>query len=513
MLTFSTEYIPDYVHFGNHIRMKVRRFRSSPKQCRSCFEYGHISDDCKNEKRCFRIRWSETHKQNISCHAKLFCFLCDGNHSLSSNECPRKKCKREVIETANVERISIGSAKRQVMGANRSENSSYAAAIKKIKLVKRKVVVDRVNPLKNVNQSRSKAEVELSAVGVGLSAAEVGPSAAEVGPSAMEVELSAVEVGPSAAGAELSTGEVVLSAVEVGVSAAKLVSSPRSKKSSSPKKQLPASEYEIVEASQSSCVATCQSDSTKASGASQAISLPEPRGSSSKGLQLFVVEVHRSEDLGSKAVRNKRLCTPSSPPLSPAHSKHFLKKVGKSLEGLSASRASKSPSSSEKKPKRTVLKTKEPKSSSSKPSLSRSVSAVILCGCDILQWNCKGLRTRAEELKVLLRDSNPGVICLQETKLGPEMFNPGLNYNIFSSAPPAGDRAHGGAAIIVHKSLQYSPLPVVTNLQAVAVTVVLDKQITICSVYLPPRAAFTNADIQSLLDQLPSPFLLLADFN
>ena len=135
-----------------------------------------------------------------------------------------------------------------------------------------------------------------------------------------------------------------------------------------------------------------------------------------------------------------------------------------------------------------------------------------MCGCNILQWNCKGLRTCAE-LKVLLRDSNPGVICLQETKLGPEIFNPGLNYNIFSSAPPLGDRAHGGAAIIVHKSLQYSPLPVVTDLQAVAVTVLLDKQITICSVYLPSRAAFTNADIRSLLDQLPSPFLLLGDFN
>ena len=40
-----------------------------------------------------------------------------------------------------------------------------------------------------------------------------------------------------------------------------------------------------------------------------------------------------------------------------------------------------------------------------------------MCWCDILQWNCKGLRTRAEELIVLLRDSNPVVICLQEAKL------------------------------------------------------------------------------------------------
>ena len=61
--------------------------------------------------------------------------------------------------------------------------------------------------------------------------------------------------------------------------------------------------------------------------------------------------------------------------------------------------------------------------------------------------------------------------------------------------------------------MQYSPLPVVADLQGVALTVVLDKQITVCSIYLPPCAAFTNADIQSLLDQLPSPFLLLDDFS
>ena len=61
--------------------------------------------------------------------------------------------------------------------------------------------------------------------------------------------------------------------------------------------------------------------------------------------------------------------------------------------------------------------------------------------------------------------------------------------------------------------MQYSSLPVVTDFQTVALEVVLDKEITICSIYLPPRAAFTNADIQSLLDQLLSPFLLLGDFN
>ena len=132
---------------------------------------------------------------------------------------------------------------------------------------------------------------------------------------------------------------------------------------------------------------------------------------------------------------------------------------------------------------------------------------------DILQWNCRGLRSRAEELKVLIHDHNPGIICLQETKLGNHSFNPGLNYIIYNSVPPLNDRAKGGAAIILKKSLQHSVLALNTNLQAVAIQCIFDKQLTICSLYLPPDLNFTVNEIQDLINQLPAPFLLLGDFN
>ena len=64
---------------------------------------------------------------------KEFCFHCDGNHSPASRRCPRYRFEEEVVETANNEHISIGSAKRIVMAANSSENSTYTSAIKKIK--------------------------------------------------------------------------------------------------------------------------------------------------------------------------------------------------------------------------------------------------------------------------------------------------------------------------------------------------------------------------------------------
>ena len=52
-----------------------------------------------------------------------------------------------------------------------------------------------------------------------------------------------------------------------------------------------------------------------------------------------------------------------------------------------------------------------------------------------------------------------------------------------------------------------------THLQAIAIKVILKKPITICSVYLPPRSDISITDIQSLIDELPRPFLLLGDFN
>ncbi|XP_066955721.1 serine/threonine-protein kinase ATR [Macrobrachium rosenbergii] len=43
--------------------------------------------------------------------------------------------------------------------------------------------------------------------------------------------------------------------------------------------------------------------------------------------------------------------------------------------------------------------------------------------------------------------------------------------------------------------------------------IILDKQNIVCSIYLSHKSAFSMADIQSLLNQLPSPFMLLGDFN
>ena len=81
--------------------------------------------------------------------------------------------------------------------------------------------------------------------------------------------------------------------------------------------------------------------------------------------------------------------------------------------------------------------------------------------------------------------------------LGDSIFNPGLNYNVFNLPTPTGEFAHGGASIVIHKSLQHSPIPLDTSLQAVALSVLLNRKISVCSLYLPPSLEFDLHDLQS----------------
>ena len=117
----------------DHSRIKVQKLKAKPTQCHICYEYGHIRKYCPNEDSTKCKVCSSINLCGKICEKEEFCFHCDDNHSPASRRCPRYRFEEEVVETANNEHISIGSAKRIVMAANSSENSTYASAIKKIK--------------------------------------------------------------------------------------------------------------------------------------------------------------------------------------------------------------------------------------------------------------------------------------------------------------------------------------------------------------------------------------------
>ena len=86
------------------------------------------------------------------------------------------------------------------------------------------------------------------------------------------------------------------------------------------------------------------------------------------------------------------------------------------------------------------------------------------------------------------------------------------NYKSYCKIPNP-DQAFGGVALVVKKPYPQRAVELKTDLQAVAVRVTINNPVTLCSLYLPPRESVTYKQLTSLVEQLPTPYILLGDFN
>ena len=131
----------------------------------------------------------------------------------------------------------------------------------------------------------------------------------------------------------------------------------------------------------------------------------------------------------------------------------------------------------------------------------------------IIQWNCRGLKSDYNEILLLLSLLSPSAFCLQETFLKTDDQLNIRDFIAYHYIYSEGQRPSGGSSILVHSSCPQRAIKLVTNLQAVAVSVTLDKEITICSVYIPQNFHLETGHLDTLLKQLPSPYILVGDFN
>ena len=133
--------------------------------------------------------------------------------------------------------------------------------------------------------------------------------------------------------------------------------------------------------------------------------------------------------------------------------------------------------------------------------------------CHILQWNCRSVKANFEELNLSVNEKKPVAFCLQETFLkDSDKFT--LKYHsCYFKYCTDNDKASGGVAVIVDNKVPHYSVKLDPSLQPVAVSISLNKTITLCSVYLPPSLPIDIKNLDHLIDQLPKPFILMGDFN
>ena len=138
----------------------------------------------------------------------------------------------------------------------------------------------------------------------------------------------------------------------------------------------------------------------------------------------------------------------------------------------------------------------------------------VLAMTFMMQWNLRGFRANHADLHALAAAKTPAVIALQETKLKPEHTCNLHHYKSYRYDHPSVTVAHGGVALMVHNSVPSYPYRLRTDLQAVAATVDFRQlKITIVSLYIPPEGNLPADSLQRMIQQLPSNFLILGDFN
>ena len=131
----------------------------------------------------------------------------------------------------------------------------------------------------------------------------------------------------------------------------------------------------------------------------------------------------------------------------------------------------------------------------------------------IIQWNINGFFTHYEQLQILLKQYDPIILCLQETNFKKHQ-HPGLKkYTTFSKNRNCEDQASGEVFIAVSEQFDAFEILLITDFEAIAVTVQLPNKIHLCNIYLPNSQTLNLVDLEILINQLPTAFILLGDLN
>ena len=128
-------------------------------------------------------------------------------------------------------------------------------------------------------------------------------------------------------------------------------------------------------------------------------------------------------------------------------------------------------------------------------------------------WNCRGFVNKRDEIKDMIPDFRPICFALQETHLKKNDKASVRGYSSFRKDSSSSTRATGGVALLVSNDFLHIHIPLNTDIQATAVQVHIRQSITVCSIYLPPNDTFRQHDLNSLIMQLPIPFIILGNLN
>ena len=93
------------------------------------------------------------------------------------------------------------------------------------------------------------------------------------------------------------------------------------------------------------------------------------------------------------------------------------------------------------------------------------------------------------------------------------MIKSPYSYSSFRKDYHSSKRATGSVALLISNDFPPNNIPLNTNIHVVSVQMHLCQLITVCTIYLPPGYPLQKHEFNSLIMQIPTPFVILGNFN
>lgn len=130
-------------------------------------------------------------------------------------------------------------------------------------------------------------------------------------------------------------------------------------------------------------------------------------------------------------------------------------------------------------------------------------------------WNANGLSNHTQEIELFLKTYFIDILLVSETHFTSRTFFKIRGFDLIIANQPH-DNAHAGSAILIKSSINYKVSDIISQpyLQAVCIKIKSDQSdVSICSIYFPPRFKVTCENYKDFFSRLGPRFLVGGDFN
>ena len=129
VLTFNTPILPKKIKAA-YLSVNVEVYVPNPLRCYNCQVFGHHEDNCLKKPVCGNCGGEKHCSDVCNCSETAKCANCNGNHPVSSRDCPSWKKEKQILTVKYQRSVTFFEARKIVEEQISASGKSYASITK-----------------------------------------------------------------------------------------------------------------------------------------------------------------------------------------------------------------------------------------------------------------------------------------------------------------------------------------------------------------------------------------------